>query len=159
MLDGDLIADDQKDWIKAGLLNSTATWKFIVSSVPWNPTVQKPDAWAGYQTERTELMDYITTNSIHNVIVISGDIHTGGAIDDGTNADLPEMNVPHFNDPVPMFGSGCTAPDCGTWSEGIFTGVDNPGLGYVTVNGNTSITLTTWSSQGANQIILEVIAE
>jgi alkaline phosphatase D len=159
MLDGDEIENDQKDWLRAGLSNSTATWKFIVSSVPWNPTVMKQDSWTAYQTERTELLDYINVNNIENVIFISGDIHTGGAIDDGTNSDLPEISVPHFNDPVTMFMSGCAAIECGDWSEGIIHGHNAPGLGYISVSGDSSVTLLTWSADGYNQISLEVFAE
>ena len=45
MLDGDNIANGPKEWLKSPLLNSTATWKFIVSTVPFNPTTKPADAW------------------------------------------------------------------------------------------------------------------
>jgi len=160
MLDGDLIENDQKKWLLRSLSNSTATWKFIVSTVSWNTTVLQSDAWVGYQTERTEIMDYISINAIENVIVISGDIHTGGAIDDGTHAGLPEMSVPHFNNLVPMYKSGCSTPfDCGDWSEGWINGDGNPGMAQVTVRGNSSVILHTWSDKGQNQISLEVMTQ
>ena len=160
MLDGDLIANDQKQWLLRSLSNSTATWKFIISTVSWNTTVLQGDAWVTYQTVRAEIMDYISINAIENVIVISGDLHTGGAIDDGTYAGLPEISVPHFNNLVPMYLSVCSTPlGCGDWSEGWINGDGNPGMGQVTVRGNSRVTLHTWSDRGRHQITLEVMAQ
>jgi alkaline phosphatase D len=125
MLDGDKISNDQKDWLKDGLRNSTAKWKFVISSVPWNPTAKPrpPDAWASYQTERNELLDYIDDNNIEGVIFFSGDLHSGGGIDDGTYSGLPEVAVPHSN--MDHGDSG----RLGNWSEGIVSG--DLGGGYV----------------------------
>ncbi|MGD8616906.1 MAG: alkaline phosphatase D family protein, partial [Gammaproteobacteria bacterium] len=117
MLDGDVIPNSQKVWLKESLRASEATWKFIASSVPWNPTVPKQDAWYGFQTEQQELVDFIYSEGITGVIFFSGDIHLGGAIDDASNAYFPEMNVPHTNnlsDDTTCGGSD----DCGAWSEG-----------------------------------------
>lgn len=143
MLDGDGIADDQKDWLKSGLANSTATWKFIISSVTGNPTARLAanDAWRDFSTEREELQDYIEDNSISGVIMITGDLHTGGAIDDGTNNgfDLPEMCVPHTN----LVDGNIN--NVGTWSEGVTTGAR--GYGLVTVT-PSSVTLEVYGANG-----------
>ena len=45
MLDGDNIAAGQKQWFKSALLDSTATWKFVISTVPFNPTAKPHDSW------------------------------------------------------------------------------------------------------------------
>lgn len=144
MLDGDEITDDQKDWLKDGLDDSTATWKFIVSSVTGNPTARPraTDAWKSFSTEREELQDYIEDNNITGVIMLTGDLHTGGAIDDGTyNAfDLPEMCVPHTNLAV-----GNTR-NLGTWSEGVTSGAK--GFGLVTVT-SSSVTLEVYGANNA----------
>ena len=79
MLDGDGISNGQKNWLFQGLLNSTATWKFLVSGVTFNPDCKPSDSWGAFLTERQELLDFISNNNIQNVIVLSGDAHTGGA--------------------------------------------------------------------------------
>jgi alkaline phosphatase D len=97
LLDGDKIPDGQKDWLKNSLLNSTALWKFVVSGVCFNPTCKPGEGWGAFNSEREELLDFIKQNGIQGVIVISGDLHSGGGIDDGTNAGVPEITVPPTN--------------------------------------------------------------
>jgi alkaline phosphatase D len=130
MLDGDNIPNGQLDWLKDGLLNSTARWKFIVSGVTFNPGTKPYDAWGGYQRERQEILDFIRVNNIEGVIVVSGDLHTGGALDDGANAGLPEVSVPHTNLPVSLPSSGII----GTWSEGYISGIGGDGYTLITVS-------------------------
>lgn len=143
MLDGDEITGDQKDWLKNGLSNSTAEWKFIISSVTGNPTARlaADDAWRDFSTEREELQDYIEDNNISGVIMITGDLHTGGAIDDGTNNgfSLPEMSVPHTN----LVGGNIN--NVGTWSEGSTAGAR--GYGLVTVS-SSSVVLEVYGANG-----------
>ena len=65
----------QKAWLKDGLRASRAPAKFLLSSVP----LQGPwgaDRWAGYATERDELLRFIRDERIRGVIVLSGDVHT-----------------------------------------------------------------------------------
>ena len=81
-----ILGAEQKAWMKEGLLRATATWKFIMSTVPFNPTSKRSDSWAAFQTERHEIVEFIETNGISNVIIISGDIHSGGALDNGINS-------------------------------------------------------------------------
>ena len=60
-----------------GKVNSTATFKFIVSSVPlttlWKSSSGAMDSWAAYPEERSALLDVL--EYVPNVIVISGDRH------------------------------------------------------------------------------------
>lgn len=130
MLDGDNFGDaGQWAWLTSNLLNSTARWKIIFSPVVFNPTLNKIDAWSGFQTERERLLEFIATNAITGVFIISGDAH-GGGMDDGTNAGLPEMFVPGPN----MKGSCFTSHETGTWSHGIYGQLANKGCrGYALV--------------------------
>ena len=107
----------QMDWLKKKLLESTADWKFIVSGVPLNGACEKliragvkiqkwhyknwygfhiasgfAQYWAGYPEERNDFMQFLKTNNIKNVLVISGDTHHN-VMDDGKNAGLPELNA------------------------------------------------------------------
>ena len=110
------------------MTNSTATWKFIVSAVPFNvgnrfaldtliklggtnvpywnasiPCYPLPlpksgvastnnftDMWSGFKADGDTILNYIFSNNIKNVFVLSG--HTGTVgLDDGVNAGLPEL--------------------------------------------------------------------
>ena len=122
-----ILGNEQMLWLKNALRQSTATWKFIVSSVPfnmgmrlaldtliklgnsnvavWNPnlscysilgshayssTNHFQDMWAGFKADGDSLLNYILSNNIPNVFVVSGNTGTVG-LDDGTNAGLPEL--------------------------------------------------------------------
>jgi len=141
LLDGDACPENrstgQKQWLKEGLLHSTALWKVIASSVPWNPTTPKDDAWWDFKAEQDELLEFIHDNNIEGVMVVSGDIHIGGAIDNGVNAGIPEMNVPTTN--IDREGNSCKlhkpferSVDCGEWSEGFVS--DGVGYGVITLS-------------------------
>jgi hypothetical protein len=116
-----LLGRTQYAWLTDALLKSNATWKFIVSGVPFNKNINRfmapplllqglefdiagqagtgfrlsysfSDYWGAYQNEQNKFLKFIKDNQIKNLIVISGDTH-GCAIDDGKNAGLPEMNA------------------------------------------------------------------
>ncbi len=77
----------QRDWLIESLTRSTATWKFIVTSVPLsNPkggTVQMPgnDSWAraadgtGFQTELRTIVNAMLKGRVRNVVWLAGDVH------------------------------------------------------------------------------------
>ncbi|MBN1286609.1 MAG: alkaline phosphatase D family protein [Anaerolineae bacterium] len=88
-----MLGQDQLEWLFDNLSDSTATWKFIVSSVPlsyptgWpQPQVEGHDGWAngsdpsGYETELMRLLFFIETKQITNVVFLTGDIHWPAAI-------------------------------------------------------------------------------
>ncbi len=86
-----ILGAEQKTWLKDSLPNSTARWKFLISTVPFNPAAKPSDSWAAFPTERVEIVNFIQQHRIEGVIVISGDMHSGGALDDGTNSGFPEI--------------------------------------------------------------------
>lgn len=137
MLDGAEIANDQKDWLKSGLLNSTKTWKIVVSSVTANTSARpaSTDHWkGGFLTEATELKNYISDQNLTGVVMVSGDLHTGGAVDDGTNSawGIPELGVAHTN-----LANG-NALNLGTWSEGVTAGTNGRnGYGFITISSSS----------------------
>jgi alkaline phosphatase D len=88
-----MLGAEQKAWLKRNLLDSTATWKFIITSVPlsWptgfpQPEVEGRDGWAnftersGYETELMELLFFIVRHNIQNVVFLTGDTHWPFAI-------------------------------------------------------------------------------
>ncbi|CAE6486246.1 unnamed protein product [Rhizoctonia solani] len=64
-------------------VNRTATWKFVVSSVPltamWAGYDGHVDLWAGYMHERDTVLSLLS--SVPNVIVLSGDRHEFAAVE------------------------------------------------------------------------------
>ena len=132
MLDGNALgAAGQLQWLKDGLLTSTAVWKIIFTSVVTNTSTKFPDAWAGYQTEWGALKNFINSNNIHNIVFISGDLHQA-SIDDGSQAGFPEMCAPTANK---VRSGNCATGTPGRWSEGYYDN-DCAGFGIVTISQN-----------------------
>lgn len=69
--------------------NGTASFKFIVSSVPftslWGHDAQK-DSWAAFPAEKAALLEAL--HSVPNVVILSGDRHEFASI---------EFNTPHLH--------------------------------------------------------------
>ena len=107
-----LFGEKQMQWLKSGLKNSTADWKFIVSGAPFNKALRKlidkgmkiqkiqakgyngfhmatgfASYFAGYPKEQEDFLNFIKQENIKDVIVISGDTHHN-LMDDGANAGL-----------------------------------------------------------------------
>ncbi len=73
-----ILGSEQFDWLTNQLSLSSAKWRIIGNQVmvmPWNG-VPSDDAWDGYSEERDKLLNYIKTNTIDNVVVLTGDIHS-----------------------------------------------------------------------------------
>jgi alkaline phosphatase D len=99
------LGQQQREWLFSELENSTATWRMLgcpsVLSPTWSPTLpeslQKPlvkvklidadtfgpasDQWDGYPVERDRLLGLIQEKAIENVVVLSGDVHVGLAME------------------------------------------------------------------------------
>lgn len=116
----DLPGENQMEWLLRELRASTADWKFIVTTVPFNrglrPVIDlsvalqdsivfvpgygsgsllrvglgMADKWVGFPADQERLLNYLDEHQIKNVIMLSGDTHTA-AIDAGQNAGLPEL--------------------------------------------------------------------
>lgn len=112
MLDGDNLGlAGQLEWLKVGLLNSTARWNFIITDIPWNPSSKPVDSWGAFTTERNALIDYFKQHGIRRLIFLSADVHFA-AYDGGQNSGYPEMVITHA-DNVACNTAG--NPYIGTW--------------------------------------------
>jgi alkaline phosphatase D len=105
-----MLGKKQLNWLLTGLKNSTADWKIIATGVTFNKKYQDVrddllalpsllgipmgiammDGWAGYPMEQDSILNFIKKECVNNVVMISGDSHTS-AIDDGSNAGMPEV--------------------------------------------------------------------
>jgi alkaline phosphatase D len=101
----------QYAWLTQGLLASKSTWKIVLTPVPFNPTIKTWDAWGAFPAERSRLVKFIQKNAIRNLVFFSGDVHSGGAVDDGTHATWPEISVPHANMPDDWVNTFCETFD------------------------------------------------
>ena len=86
-----ILGTTQTQWWKSTLKNSTATWKVwgnevtlnrmwidltTLAPAPYNQRfVVNCDGWDGYPSHRAELMNFLQTEQIKNVVAITGDLH------------------------------------------------------------------------------------
>jgi alkaline phosphatase D len=85
-----MIGNAQYEWLTQNLAASTAKWKLLpmqnlmagwsVQNVPsfvgiGQNGVLDPTNWDGYDTDRDRLLNFISSNNIDNVVVLSGDSH------------------------------------------------------------------------------------
>lgn len=78
----DFLGRAQMDWLKNGLTNSRASWKFMANELTIMPTKVLGgsyfgfDSWQGYPREREELLQHIKAAAVKDVVFLTGDIHT-----------------------------------------------------------------------------------
>ena len=76
------LGDQQLAWVKDRLKSSPATWKLVGNQLMIMPFdvaggVQvEVDGWNGYRAERRDLLTYVESNAIKDVVFLTGDIHT-----------------------------------------------------------------------------------
>jgi len=80
-----MMGKEQLEWLKQGLLESTATWKIISSHDPIGIVTggdgdrdsfgQMDPAILGREFEVKELLAFINDNDIHNVVSLTSDVH------------------------------------------------------------------------------------
>ena len=84
-----ILGNVQYQWMKNELQNSTATWKLVgnqkmfsdwsVSGLPaWfpgNSQVLTTNTWDGFDVHRDDLLGFLDSNQIDNVLFLSGDAH------------------------------------------------------------------------------------
>jgi len=71
----------QKEWLRNALQESEATFKVLVSPVPWAPN-SKPgsrDTWDGFAAEREEIFSWIGDQKINGVLLLAADRHRSEA--------------------------------------------------------------------------------
>ena len=110
----------QKAWFKNELLDAKNIYKapviFWVSTMPYL-TSSGADDWSHYQTERTELANFIRDNNITGIHILSGDAHML-AQDNGQNSDyasgggapIPVFQASPLNSPGSIKGGPYTNP-------------------------------------------------
>ena len=99
----------QKAWLKNALQTSTATFKFIMNGTPITNLIFDPyDRWEAYPSEREELLTFIESNSIKNVVWLSTDLHGIVMSPNGVNVAPAAGPNPH---PTPEIVAGAIGMD------------------------------------------------
>ena len=67
----------QKKWLKQTLAASEATFKLLVSPVPFTPRIKpgSKDPWDGFPEEREEIFSFISSEKIEGVFLVAADRH------------------------------------------------------------------------------------
>ncbi len=68
-----MLGKAQREWLFDALARSTATFKFIATTVPM--AGGGSDRWDGYPKERKELLDFIREKKMRGVVFLSADMH------------------------------------------------------------------------------------
>jgi len=125
-LDRTILGSAQKAWFFDQLNNSTAKWKIVGQQVifsefniGWAEQVTGAtfaqtestflDIWDGYPAERQQVVNFIDTNNIDNVVLLTGDFHSSFAFDiaqppvDLQFREIPDVGVLPFYDPSPNY--------------------------------------------------------
>ncbi len=91
-----MLGSVQKQWLLDTVQASNATFKVLVSPVPWTFHAKggSPDTWNGYRDERNEIFSFLTKNKIDGVLLMSADRHRSDLwkIDRPNDYALYEMN-------------------------------------------------------------------
>lgn len=81
-----LLGTTQYSWLTSKLSTTTCQWKVLGQQVMMAPLQVfgvgfNGDQWDGYPAERDRVYNYVLTNNISNMVVITGDIHSSWAND------------------------------------------------------------------------------
>ena len=108
-----LLGKRQWEWLKAGLLESDATFRILACGMIWDDKKNtESDDWGTYMHERQALQGWLGENRIEGVVLIGGDIHVSRLLKYDTldqvgypiyqfitspmhGSVIPSLNVPH----------------------------------------------------------------
>jgi alkaline phosphatase D len=172
-----MLGAEQFAWLQAGLEASTATWTFIVTSVPlayptgWpQPEVDGRDGWAdfkersGFETELLSLVYFIESHDLQNVVFLAGDTHWPFAI----SYDPDRDGAPNFYElgaspmsSIPLAPPAELDPTFNPtviYAEGEFQG-DLFNFGHVTVAEDGAMTFRVIDWTGGERYALTLMPE
>lgn len=124
-----ILGFDQEAWLDQQLRASTGHWRIIGQQVVFGHlksfgasnsegggNIFNPDQWDGYAASRQRIFDLIRAESLRNVVVLSGDIHSSGAAelnDDPNNPDAYDPDTGAGSLAIELVTPGVTSPSFG----------------------------------------------
>lgn len=88
-----MLGPEQMNWLLDGLASSASRWKIICQQMVFHQwqlgdpgttgagLYLNGDAWDGYQAERARILAHLRDQTIDNVVVLSGDVHSSWCAD------------------------------------------------------------------------------
>ena len=139
-----MLGSRQLTWLKQELLAASRSHSLVVWVNP-DPWISSGDLggddWGAFASERRDIADFIATNGIRNLVMLSGDAHMIAA-DDGSNSDYSSGGGAGF----PVFHAAALdrpgSVKCGPYSEGTFAGAGQFGLLSVEDDGKGPVSVT-----------------
>ncbi len=87
---GHLLGDEQMQWLKISLLNSKATFKFIITgSQVLNQQTEKECWISDFPKDTKDFLDFIKNNQLNGIIFLTGDRHLTRVVKDETITNYP----------------------------------------------------------------------
>jgi len=116
-----MLGERQKEWLKALLAVSNATWNVPTQQVMMGMVDTDPgklrrysmDKWTGAVSERREILEWVAGRKVSNVVVLSGDIHSNWVADlhlDDRQPNTPVVATEFVGTSVSSKGNGPPVP-------------------------------------------------
>jgi alkaline phosphatase D len=139
-----IIGEAQRNWLLDGLNASTAKWNVLAQQVmvtridyaAGDVEVLDMDKWAGYETDRRRLLNFLVERKPSNPVVLTGDIHTNWACDmttDFNKQDVKNAGVEFVGTSISSSGDGLRVPgnQATILAENPYVKLYNAQRGYV----------------------------
>lgn len=158
---GTIMSATQLSWLEAELTSASADGdvRLIVwaNSVPWASS-SGSDNWAGFNTERDQIADHITSLNINGrLAIISADMHAVAA-DDGTNTaygSSPPSKGPRLFHSAPMDQSNSTKG--GPYTIGPFASSNGQYSIFDVADAGGDVTVTVTAFDGTDAQLYQTV--
>ena len=150
-----LLGGEQSGWLRASLLESSASWNVLAQQVmmglvdlaPGEPRRYSMDQWPSAAHERMELVKFLADRRVPNPVVLTGDIHSNWVNDlrvDDRKADTPPIAAEFVGTSITSGGNGVREPknQATLLSENPCVQFHNAQRGYV----RCTVTPAAWRS-------------
>ncbi|UIN46493.1 alkaline phosphatase [Bacillus licheniformis] len=96
-----LLGAEQEAWLFDNLSRSEAHWNIIAQQIffaQWNfgtsaAPIYSMDSWDGYPAQRKRVIDFIKSQKLNNIVVLTGDVHASWANNLLVDFDNPKSDI------------------------------------------------------------------
>jgi alkaline phosphatase D len=146
-----MLGTEQEEWLTGGLAEADTTWKVlaqqtVMKALVLGDLVLNVDQWDGYPAARRRLLQAIADEQVENVVVLTGDIHAGGAAD----IRLPDATTEGQVVAHELVGTSISSPGLGAALAGAID-LSTMGLAYANFSDHgyvrCSVTPERWKAE------------